>query len=74
MNSKEKYYIYIYENRAVVSILITRALSEEYKRGWTPDFPCVMGIHFSKLQKIVKLVSSVLDETPPELMEDVLKR
>ncbi len=27
-----------------------------------------------ELTKIVKLVKSVLDETPPELMEDVLKR
>lgn len=26
------------------------------------------------LSKIVKLVSTVLDETPPELMEDILKR
>ena len=26
------------------------------------------------LTKIVKLVSTVLDETPPELMEDILKR
>ncbi|MCX6727050.1 MAG: rod shape-determining protein [Candidatus Shapirobacteria bacterium] len=28
----------------------------------------------SEVQKIVKLVAGVLDETPPELMEDVLKR
>jgi rod shape-determining protein MreB len=27
-----------------------------------------------ELAKIVKLVKSVLDETPPELMEDILKR
>jgi len=27
-----------------------------------------------EVQKVIKLVSSVLDETPPELMEDVLKR
>jgi len=28
----------------------------------------------SELNKIVKLVTSVLDETPPELMEDILKK
>jgi rod shape-determining protein MreB len=27
-----------------------------------------------EVQKIVKLISQVLDETPPELMDDVLKR